>query len=190
MTVLRTFVALLLDDRTRADLVQLQRAMAAGLTGIRWVEPDNLHLTLRFLGDTPSADVPRLCDALAAAAGESARLSFIVHGVGAFPSPGVPPRVLWAGVRAGDELAALYRRVEDAVVQLGWPAEGRPFHPHVTLARAERTGVRGDVAAAMAREAARTWGRVPADEMTLMRSTLAPAGAIYTPVASFPLEDR
>lgn len=188
MTVLRTFVALLVDDRTRTALVRLQRELAGGITGLRWVEAANLHLTVRFLGATPEADVPRLCDALAAAAGGIDHFSFVVRGAGAFPGPR-EPRVLWAGVRAGEGLAALHRRVEEAVVGLGWPAEPRPFRPHITLARAQgrRPQVRGDVAAALALRAGCTWGTVAADNLVLMRSTLARGGAVYTPVASFPM---
>lgn len=186
MSVIRAFVALLLDETTRRELAGLQREIAGSLTGLRWVPPANLHLTIRFLGAVPEAEVPGLRDALAGVAGRSGPFRFVVQGLGAFPGP-AGPRVLWAGVRAAGELAELHKRVEEAVTRLGWPADDHPFRPHVTLARAVGRGIGGDVAAAVGRQGGRTWGSVTADGLVLMRSTLAPAGAIYTTLASFPL---
>lgn len=186
MTVLRTFVALWLDEPARQALAGLQRELAGELRGLRWVEPAQLHLTLRFLGDTPADRLPGLQEALAFAAAASRALRFTVQGAGAFPGP-ARPRVLWAGVRGGEDLAGLRRRVEEAVRGLGWPAENRPFRAHVTLARARDGGVAGDVAGALARRAGRTWGTVEAGALVLVRSTLTPAGPVYAPLASFPL---
>lgn len=189
MSAVRAFVAVGIGAEARARLAAWMGALRPRLPGLKWVEPENLHLTLRFLGETPLSLLPDLERALREAAAAVPPFTLAVRGTGAFPGL-ARPRVLWAAVEAGAGLAALQRRVEEAVGRLGWPAEDRPFHPHVTLARVREERPRADAAAALGAAAAREWGRTTVDEVLLLRSTLTPRGPIYARLASFPLGGR
>lgn len=182
----RAFVALELEEEARRTLGEWMAETRPRLPGFKWVEEENLHLTLRFLGDTPTARLGELERSLAAAAAGVAPFAFAIRGAGAFPDAAAP-RVLWAGVAAGPELAALHRRVEEAVRALGWEAERTPFRAHITLARARAPRPRPDVAAFLAEVADCFWAPSRAAEMTLFQSTLTPAGPVYRPLARFPL---
>lgn len=183
---MRTFVALALDAPARAALASWMAEVRPVLPGFRWTEPENLHLTLRFLGDTAPGALPRLCEALAAVAAGFPGFPLTLRGAGAFPHAGAP-RVLWAGAEGGAVLPALQSRLEERVRALGWAADTKPFRPHVTLARARDPRPRADVAAALAPVRSRPWGIVAVEDVLLMQSTLTPAGPVYTPLARFPL---
>lgn len=181
---IRAFIALPLPaDWTEAlgfVIAELQKAMPSG---VRWVNPSGIHLTLKFLGPTD----PNLADRIIAALGRQfdapAVPQLTLAGLGTFPA-GRNPRVIWAGV-SGDPatLDALHERAEDAVAGLGWPAEKRPFRPHLTLGRVrDRAPARqrqaiADVIARSALPAAASWRP---DTVRLFRSELTPRGAIYT----------
>ena len=183
---LRLFVAVTLPAEARDAIARLiQGLRAADLTGVRLVDPDGVHLTLKFLGNVDSSRVPALTDALDAV-GEGA-VSFALHlgGVGVFPDRR-SPRVLWAGVSGDtDALATLARRVDDACANMGFPREPRPLSPHLTVARLR------DRASADDRQRAgivlADIGLPPAESFAveafhLIRSTLTPSGPLYDTV--------
>jgi 2'-5' RNA ligase len=127
-------------------------------------------------------------DALHTAARGHAAFELEVGGLGAFPSA-TRPRVLWAGLVAGDApLAALAASVEAALADLGFPREGRAFSAHVTLGRIRQPGrAPAPLAEALGASAGQRFGRVPITEAALMRSDLSPHGARYTTLAAIPL---
>ncbi len=179
---LRTFVALELPRTVRAALGELQEGLRRHRLAVRWVRPDGIHLTLKFLGDTPEAAVAPIADALAAAVGGAAPMSLGVAGVGVFPGI-TRPRVLWAGL-SGDTpgLMALQRAVEDRLAGLGIARETRAFKAHLTLGRAK-----GPIAAARLAEALQSFSAFRADgfvadAVTFFKSDLQPSGAVYTPL--------
>ncbi len=103
----------------------------------RWIRPESLHLTLRFLGSTPEGRVADLRAALAAAAASATVFDATLVGSGAFPGPS-SPRALWLGIDQGrDELLRLAGSVDAALARRGWPSEGRPFRAHLTIARSD-----------------------------------------------------
>lgn len=151
--------------------------------------PENLHVTLKFLGGIDEARLHIVVDALHTAVRRHARFSIDVGGLGAFPSA-ARPRVLWAGVAAGDgPLTALAATVDTALVQLGFPREERAFSPHITIGRVRETRRAPGLAEALGAAEGRRFGRVAVDEVTLMRSDLSPRGARYTPLAALPLSE-
>lgn len=177
----RLFVALALPAPVRERLAQLQ----SGLERVRWVEPENFHLTLRFVGEVDDGTADDLDASLTGLTAPSFSLG--LSGIGHFEKRGHPSAV-WAGVAPNPALNALQQRVEAATRRAGLPAEGRKFRPHVTLAR-----FRGDVSSvAVARWIERvTPFRIeafPVTEMTLFRSTLGHAGPTYTVENVYPLE--
>ena len=172
----RTFVAIEPPSGLRAALAGVPEAASLPAdTSVRWTPPENLHLTLRFLGDTPEDQLAPLSRALDAIAAGIPSFALELGAAGAFPDV-QQARVLWIGlVDADRRLRRLRNQVEAAVRGLGWKREGRPFAPHLTLARLRKP----------ARLPAGGWietvprCRFSVKEIALIRSTLKPAGAEY-----------
>ena len=183
----RSFVAVLLPDRMRAGLARVSAELRGQTRGLAWVRADNLHLTLRFLGEIEPMRLERVREAVAAAAAAVARFTVSLGGLGGFPS-GRAPRVLWASVAAGGkELETLYAALEAELVARGVPGESRPFHPHVTLARARDPRGAGDLWSVLGVGPA--FGEVRVGALHLMRSDLGPRGSRYSVLAEAPLGD-
>jgi 2'-5' RNA ligase len=154
---------------------------------VSWVAPDNLHLTLKFLGSVDEARVPALVEALAAAAAGQAPYDLVLRGLGAFPSA-TRPRVLWAGAADGAERTAdLAARVDAVLAELGVPREARAYTAHVTLGRVRVPRAQPALARALAAERGRELGRLRVERLTLMRSDPGRSGARYTALADVPL---
>jgi RNA 2',3'-cyclic 3'-phosphodiesterase len=182
---LRTFVALLLPDRVRVGLAAVSAELRGQARGLTWVAPDNLHLTLRFLGEVDAAALERVRDAVAAAAAAVAPFSVYLGGLGGFPT-GRAPRVLWASVATGGErVEALFAELEAALVARGIPGENRAFHPHVTLARARDP--RGAKELLSVLGAGPAFGEVRVEALHLIRSELSPRGARHSVLTAAPL---
>lgn len=149
---------------------------------VAWVARDNVHLTVKFLGGVEAPRLDAVAVALAAAAAGCQSFDLTVRGLGAFPTPR-RPRVVWAGVdEGGAQVAALARRVDEALVALGFASEPRVFTAHATLGRLR--GPRADPRLAEALAAGGTFGRQRVDRLALMRSQLSPRGACYTELAA------
>ncbi len=184
---LRLFVALAPPEPIRRRLLALQaelrRAAGAAAAEVRWVAPENVHLTLQFLGGVPEERRAAVEAALTAAAAATPPFHLDVHGAGAFPS-GRRARVLWAGV--GGELEVLGGLATDLgrrLAALGYASETRPFAAHLTLGRArDPRGVPG-LAAALARCAEGPSARWAVEEAVLFRSHLSPHGPRYEALA-------
>lgn len=104
---------------------------------VKWVPAENVHLTLKFLGEVAADREAEMIGALASAARGTRMITLVVRGAGAFPNPRAP-RVVWAGIEAEPAVEILADRVERGFAPLGFPPEGRPFRPHLTLGRAQR----------------------------------------------------
>lgn len=177
----RLFVALALPEAVRERLVALQPSVS--MRGARWVPPAHLHLTLRFLGETPDVQVPPLLARLGRVVASPFALD--LKGVGVFPHP-ARPQVLWAGLLPSEPLAALAMQVEAAVEAAGYAPERKPFHPHITLARLNHPE-RARVVAFLAQHQDFEAGPFTVSDFRLYASTLHPTGAVYAPLATFPL---
>lgn len=166
-------------------------ARLRGEGDVRWVAPELLHLTLKFLGPTPPERVPQIEAALAKNSNSFSRFVVELERLGAFPNAR-RARTIWLGLRAPAELERLAQAVDEAVHPLGFPREERAFRPHLTLGRVK--SARGLAGLARALEelpaaglpAAEPW---PVEEFHLVRSDLRPAGPVYTVLARFPLGD-
>ena len=177
--MIRLFVALTLPESLRLRL----SALGGGVPGARWVKPENLHLTLRFIGEVDTG----MADDVDAALNEVDAPAFDVSFVGAgyFGKPDAA-RILWAGIEANDILHHLQAKVESALVRTGLQPEKRRFSPHVTLARLKQAPA-NRVEQFVADHAGFRAGPVPIDRFTLYSSFLSSSGAIYTPEADYPL---
>jgi 2'-5' RNA ligase len=182
---IRCFVAVLLPEQVRAGLAAVCAELRGQTRGLSWVRSDHLHLTLRFLGDVGPTMLEHVRSAVTDAAASVAPFTVSLSGLGGFP-PGRAPRVLWAGVSAGGEqTTALQAALEAALGRRGIPPESRPFHPHVTLARArDSRGASGLVSVLGPGPA---FGAAPVTALHLMRSVLDPRGAHYSVLVEAPL---
>jgi 2'-5' RNA ligase len=168
---LRTFIALDLDKPVRDRLIAMQEKLARAGVPVKWVEPDNLHLTLLFLGEVDFRDSPEVCRAVAAACADFGPFPMTVEGVGCFPNPR-RPRVLWAGVGDGaDEVTGLHDALEPPLLELGcYRREERGYTPHITLGRVTNDGDADDLAALMAKQADWSAGTTTVREVLVMSS--------------------
>jgi 2'-5' RNA ligase len=180
---MRCFVAVNLPGEIREEVGKFTASLShvADGKGVRWVRPENIHLTLKFLGNVDREMLPELSLALGGALAGQPPCSLTVKGAGVFPPRG-RPRIVWVGL-AGETaaLAALQSAVESALEPLGFPREKRPFTPHVTVGRlrdTRRPTPLGPAVAAANRE--REWGKCVVDRVHLMRSELFPTGPRYS----------
>ena len=184
MATVRTFIAIELDEELRANLKMLQDRLRGQLAprSVRWVRPQGIHLTLKFLGDTPVSRLDDIKTSLAQAATEVGPFTFSVGGLGCFPNTR-RPRVVWVGLE--EPTGALIRlrdAVEAQVSPLGFPTEKRRFSPHLTLGRVQRRASKSEVREIGEVVAASGIGTV--DEMDVrvvchIKSDLRPSGAVY-----------
>ena len=193
METVRAFVAVPLPSSLLDELASLQRRLKRQVPdlSVRWVRPEGVHLTLKFLGDTPVDKLPKIKQALAAVARHAPSCAFAVGGLGCFPNPR-RPRVVWIGVQEPTgRLAAVQDAIEEVMTPLGYEPEGRGFKPHLTLGRIGRRASRDDAARAGEVVAGTDVGQlaeVAATRLDLIRSVLKPSGAEYTTLAEFPLQ--
>ena len=186
----RLFVACELPAAVREALRGLQRSLQqGGASNLRWVRPEGIHLTLKFLGSVAAPRVEAIQGALGNAVSEPFRWEMRLSGVGSFGGP-QRLRVVWVGLGGDvDGLVDLARRVDRALKPLGFPPEGRPFAPHLTLARVRDEASPEDRRHLHGLLEAFSFPAFPAfalDSVSLMRSFLEPGGARYTCLAQFP----
>ena len=177
--MIRAFLALEIEASMRERIARLIAELRPRAAGLRWVNPEGIHVTLRFLGpsapETLQAMAPRLRELAAACPRGAVR----VGGLGLFPERG-GPRVLWLGLGLCAEMLRLQEGCEQAAVAAGYEPEGRAFRPHLTLGRWRDRAPRPELPAA-------DLGETRVDRLVLFRSELRRSGAVYTPLEEFPL---
>lgn len=176
--MIRLFVALALPESVAQGLL----AMQFGVPGARWMNREQLHLTLRFIGEVDGRDAEAIDDALSAISAQ--RFTLELKGVGEFG--GKNPRALWAGVATSEPLLHLQRKIETAIQRIGLPAEERKFTPHVTLARLRAVSA-GRVMDFLHDHALYASGPFELREFVLFSSHTAPGGSLYVAERSYPL---
>ncbi|MGE0159313.1 MAG: RNA 2',3'-cyclic phosphodiesterase [Gemmatimonadales bacterium] len=186
---MRLFIALNLPKKDRDHIYRAIRTLRDGDLPVRWAAADAFHVTLKFLGDVRRERVPEVEQAMSKVAATTKSFKTKFGGFGAFPSVR-QPRVIWLGVKANPELRCLKQDLEYSLGDLGFDAETRAFHPHVTLGRAEEREGAGafrtldDVLSELDCK-----GDVKVTSIDLMRSQLAPGGSKYTLLNSIRLAD-
>jgi 2'-5' RNA ligase len=191
MNVIRAFIAISLSEEVHKGLDQVLRDLRGRQTGgaVRWVPGENIHLTIKFLGDVSLASLEMLTTMLQSEAARHPQFEFSVGGLGAFPTPR-RPRVVWVGIEAPAELASLQRGVETEMARLGYAPEDRPFSPHLTLGRVTRNAGSDDLhrlSQILETYKVGFLGVTRVQAIYLFRSDLQPSGAVYTCLHSAPL---
>lgn len=176
----RTFVAVETSEAVRAAAAKVIRRLAKHDAPVKWVEPENMHLTLKFLGEVNSLEIPEVCRGVAEAVAEVAGFSFDIVGVGAFPKI-ERPRTIWLGVTIGaDELAELHKQIEKGLKKLGYPPENRRFSPHLTLGRVKHAGPElAELSELVKSLSDHPIGTTAVDEVTVFSSELTREGPVY-----------
>src|SRR5262249_16796311 len=150
----------------------------------RWARPENLHVTLKFIGETPQHKLDAIGEALASVR-STAAVGIQFRGLGFFPNQR-RAKVLWAGGEASANLTALAADVDRAVASLGFERDTRAFTPHLTLARFSFPGTPPALAKLAASKVTHPFGMLRTGEFLLIQSKLKPSGAEYTTLRSFP----
>ena len=177
--MLRLFVAIELPEDLRLRLA----ALAGGVPNANWVPEENIHLTLRFIGEVDDATTEDIDEALSEI--EAPAFTLTLTGVGQFGG-GRGSRVLWAGIERNDRLLHLNAKIESALVRVGLEREQRKYSPHITLARLKKAPA-DRVGRFLAENGLFRAGPVPVDGFALMVSHLSRSGAIYDAASRYPL---
>jgi RNA 2',3'-cyclic 3'-phosphodiesterase len=195
---MRIFIGIDLDDEVRTMIARFLDGVRGFAPDARWVRPESLHITLKFIGEQKSERVDAIAERLRRVEGRAMDIRLGGHGF--FPTAKAP-RVFWIGIQAGPELTALATNIDTVVAELGIPREDRAFSPHLTLARGgggsgspkwrKGDGPNSTFAALDKRVAAMDeldFGTMTAREFILYQSQLSPKGSKYTTLQRFPLK--
>lgn len=184
---MRLFVAIDIGDEARSAIALVQQRVARALgdkRSVKWVDNARIHMTLAFIGEVAEALAPRVIEAFSSDI-DRAPFDAVLQRLGVFP-PRDGPRVLWIGVGKGaNEIGEVQRVVADRCDRLGVELEGRPFTPHLTLARwrASERSRRADAVRALSADPLTPIGRFTVDHVTLYQSRLSQEGSRYTALA-------
>lgn len=177
---IRSFIMLEINDGVRSSLLRVQAQLKKAGARVSWVPPDNIHLSLLFLGDIFESMVSKLGRKLDEAVRDINPFDYEVEGIGTFGSVR-HPRVIWAGLEAMPEsLSDLYGRVKGAAGSMGIPLESRPFRPHITLGRVRAARNLDSLTSAISSVKNTRHGWVSVRRVLLMRSVLEAQGARYS----------
>jgi len=173
---MRLFVAVNLPAEVRSGLWEAMEPVRRRQYPVRWVDPDGMHITVKFLGDVDDPRESAIRQVLDAAVAGTRAFPLAIGGFGVFPNAS-RPRVVWAGCEAAPPLELLQHRVEQRLEALGFPLEGRAFRPHVTLGRAKSGAPAGPLASVATALADLEYAaEVTVPSLDLMESRLSPAG--------------
>ncbi len=196
---MRVFVGIDLDPEIRDKITRFLDGVRGFAPDVRWVRPESLHVTLKFIGEQKPEGVEAVRERLKKVEGPAFEIH--VGGHGFFPTAKAP-RVFWIGIQAGPELAEVAAKVDAAIAEIGIPREDRPYSPHLTLARGSGAGSGspkwrkgngpesnfGVLDKRLAAMSALDFGTMTAREFFLYQSQLSPGGSKYTKLQSFSLK--
>ena len=188
---MRVFIATDINDQIRKGLGDLQRELQnkvdAKRGDLKWLNPDNIHLTLKFLGEIRDEQVADVCNTVKDVAGRHESFELDIETVGSFG--GKNARVLWVGVgRGGDHLLPLQKDLEQQLAFAGWPPEARRFTGHLTLCRIRNPRTGAKLAAMTEEYKDFQLGTTLADSVSVYQSQLTPTGPIYTVLGNYKLK--
>jgi len=185
----RAFIAIEIGEGLRSAATKLISRFELETDAIRWVDPANLHYTIKFLGEIPTVELYELLSTLGKGLESFKPFSLDAVGVGAFPTPS-SPRTVWLGARnGGDQLTDLHARINETLSTIGYPVEARKFQPHLTLGRVRRQSKPGPVLANLIEEdAEKKFATVHIDEVTVFASELTRRGPKYEILGTCPLK--
>jgi 2'-5' RNA ligase len=184
---LRTFIAVSLSPSILAGIEKLMRTLQSNGEGVHWVEPQNLHITLKFLGDVPLNDLPQLISTTTQCVSRTDSFDMTLQGFGAFPS-WESPKTIWIGCQEGsEELEKLAERINEGLRSLGFPKEARRFSPHLTIGRVKKPTQGSPLMPILDANHNRLFGSCSISEVQIFSSELTRRGPFYTELAAITL---
>ena len=188
---MRVFIAIDIDEKIRKAIAYLQKQIASKVSSvkqgdIKWVEPNNIHLTLKFLGEISDEQLEEVKEITKTVASAHQKFNLDIESVGSFG--GRSAKVVWVGAGKGtDVLLALQKDLDDLLEQAGYPKEEREFSAHLTLCRINHPIAGLKVGEAIAQFSHLKLGSIAADALCVYQSQLTPAGPNYTLLGDFKL---
>ena len=188
---MRTFIAINLDQEIKNALSQFigeLKACSPESRGIKWIRPEAMHLTLKFLGEINEEKIPQIESILKRISEKYEPFPLRIKGTGYFPPKSKTPRVLWVAIEEVEDLKRLQSNVEDEMESLGFPKERRTFHPHLTLGRVKTFSGIEETMHFLEKHRDKNFGEMEAKKITFIRSILKPTGAEYSVLSEFKLK--
>lgn len=184
---MRSFISIELPEKVRSDLSEVEKRLKKTKADFRWVKPDNIHLTLKFLGEIKEESIGEIINVMRRACSHCNSFNLELEGVGLFPNLKYP-RVLWVGIKDNPLLTDLQTKIEDGMVSLGFKKDNKKFKAHLTLGRFRSSTGKEDLMEAIEPHKKNSFGLTNVKYISLMKSDLSPFGARYTTVSEVPLK--
>jgi RNA 2',3'-cyclic 3'-phosphodiesterase len=185
----RCFIAVNLPDETKKTLENVISELKKTEADVRWVNAGNIHLTLKFLGNTAVSQIPAMTDALSKKLSHYNAFYITIADIGCFPSE-KRPRVIWVGIKDSDVLTNIKKDVDAVLTGFAFAPEVRFFSPHLTIGRVRSMKKVAELMKHFADFKRSDFGRVEVSAIHIMKSELKPAGAEYCSLGRIPLENR
>jgi 2'-5' RNA ligase len=180
--LIRSFLAIELPKPILRKIEEVQGDLRSTHADVRWVNPEKIHLTLKFFGNIEESRIDPIFKSIEEPIRNTLPFSLKVQGVGAFPNL-KNPRVIWMGLVDGREiLVSFQKQIETQFEEIGFQSEDRPFHPHLTLGRMKSSRGKEELVGRMERHKEEEFGDLQVERMVLFKSDLKPTGPIYTPL--------
>ncbi|HHF98236.1 RNA 2',3'-cyclic phosphodiesterase [Candidatus Aerophobetes bacterium] len=180
---MRVFIAVELPESVKRSIYNLQKRMVDNINRIKWVSPDSLHITLKFLGEVEERRLKDISEVADKVASKFSSFFIKMEEVGIFPERGVP-RVIWVGISEGSfELSSIAKQIDEGLFEKGFPRERKKWVPHITLGRVKRLQ-NPEIIKKFTKENIKG-EKTKVEAITLMQSNLTPQGAIYKSLERF-----
>ena len=176
---MRTFVAVKLDPNIKENLIGIVRYFKEISSGVKWVRPEAMHVTLKFLGNIEEQKADRITTVMDRISRNHGSFQMACIGVGTFPQQSRNPKVIWAGLSEYEPLKTIQSELEAELEKIGFPKERRSFHPHMTLGRIKKSPGLHMLLPEIEKVKQKDFGITKVDQITLFKSTLTPSGAVY-----------
>lgn len=178
----RLFIAADLNDVTRKKLAEFTQTLTSCEGKMNFTAPENLHITLAFLGNVEDREIPEIIRTTSLAVQDETNFTFNTQGV-CLTGPADSPKMIWAKVNSGvDELTAIASKISVALLRLGFKPDNKPFNAHITLVRIKHIKKLRELENAIAKSAAQDFGQTCLSAITIYESVLMPTGPIYIPL--------
>ena len=180
--MIRSFLAIELPVTVQTKIGEIERELESTSADVRWVNPEKMHLTLKFFGNIEESKIDSIVAAIKGPIGTAQPFQLNVRGTGAFPNL-KNPRVIWIGLVEGDGvLIPLQKEMDASLEKIGFQPEGRPFRPHLTLGRVKSNRGKEELMRRVEKYREEEIGNFQVEKVILFKSDLTPAGPIYTPL--------
>jgi len=188
--LIRSFLAVELPKAIQKKIEEIQGDLKSSRADVRWVSPEKIHLTLKFFGNIEESKVEPIVKSIEAPIQNTTPFLLSARGIGAFPNL-KNPRVIWMGLTNGKEnIISLQQRLEVLFEQMGFQAEDRSFHPHLTLGRVKSSRGKEELVRRMEKYKEEEFGDFQVEGVIFFKSDLRPSGPIYTPLRELRLGNK